>query len=123
MFSGLMNFGMKRTKTQALGFYAAYLAILLVLGAIGAAAYALMTGVTDVNDAGIGIGAMVAGVGSAYLAYLVLKGKGLLGRFSSIVYIILALATGIFLGGLIGMIIAAALTTAESARAENQAGA
>ena len=102
-----------RTPWQAFGFYLAYFLLMLVVAEIVAFACAIVFGVSDANaySYGLGVGAIIASVGSTYIAFLILKYKGSLKDFSSILYMVATLALGLFGGALLGMIIPAYLST------------
>lgn len=115
MFTELSNFGLIRTKTQALGFYFAYLLLILVLGALTGLALALVVKDTEsaAFDKGLGIGAIVGAIVCAWITYTVLRHKGAMKKFSSTVYIVAALGLGLLGGGILGLIIPSYLTTKE----------
>ena len=111
MFKKLFDFGHKRTKLQALGFYIAYLALIAVIAALLASIMSLLSASTSSFELGARVGIVVGVSGVLILAFLVLSKKKLLNKFG---YLLLGLLSGIltlFGGGLIGLIPVAYLTT------------
>ena len=115
MFKDLGNFGLVRSRSQAIGFYLAYLALLLVIAMIvGMAVGLTLPANSDFYNQGVGIGAVFSALACPFLSYMVLKKKNMLGSFSSFVYIVAAAGLGL-LAGILGMIIPAYLTTKSAA--------
>ncbi|QQG38014.1 MAG: hypothetical protein HYS26_00460 [Candidatus Kaiserbacteria bacterium] len=114
MFQHLADFGYKRTPLEAVGFYLAYLLLTLAGAMIVGVTLALLFGSTvDLN--GFAIGAVFSAFASAVLSYLVLREKRLLKRFSSFVWILAAAGSALLIGGIVGLLIVAYLTTLQQA--------
>jgi hypothetical protein len=112
MFSNLTDFGFRRTKIQAFGFYITYLIVIMAIGAV----IGIVTEVgVDQDTASFGngmrLGAFFAIAASIVLSFMVLKAKKLTGNFS---LSLLAISSGILAligGGLLGLIIPTVFTT------------
>src|SRR5947209_16159816 len=81
MFSHLADFGYQRSRKQALGFYLTYVLALIVLGGIVGFWAALVQqqlnhGAMDYQQLGY-VGAIIAAIGSAGIAYAVVASKNL----------------------------------------------
>ena len=113
MFGQLSDFGHQRSAVQALGFYLAYLLTgIIFLALLGAVAGMIVPGFGF--EGGLTLGTIGAVIISPVLALLVLRAKGLLGNIG---FLVLALLSGgaAAVGGLIlGLIVAAFLTTRPS---------
>lgn len=66
-------------------------------------------------ETGLKVGALTAAAYSVAFTVLVLKGKNLLSKFSSVLLVLLSGIISIFIGGILGMIIPAYLTTMDVA--------
>lgn len=111
MFMDLMNFGLKRTVTQAVGFYLAYLILTVVTAGLGGGVVSLFAGKADNIEFGVTIGIGIAILMSVGLGYQVLNKKHLTGNIQ---LLLLAGLSGILAyvgGGLLGLIPVAYFTT------------
>lgn len=110
MFRHLTDFGYRRGGLEAVGFYLAYLLLVILLSAV-------MGGVAGVAspsngfEAGVRIGTVIAMIVSLSLSFAVLTRRGL-SRHPGYLVLALASAAGAwFLGGLLGVLVPAFLTT------------
>jgi hypothetical protein len=118
MFKHLTDFGHKRNKKEAFGFYLAYLVLFVLIGAVVAAIIGVATNTipksfSDTFTKGEEVGAVIVGLGSAALSIAVLSAK----KESRYGFVLLALISGmlcLFGGGLFGFIIPAYFTTIPS---------
>lgn len=109
MFNNLGDFGYQRSTKEACGFYLAYLIGLLV--------FAMIIGlVAGSMQGGVILGSIIVIIASPVLTFLVINAKGLKGN--SYLYIIAAIAGAVLLGGLLGFIPAAYLTTKPAANSK-----
>lgn len=113
MFKNLTDFGHRRNKKEAFGFYLAYLLLVMIAGALCAFVAGSMTGTTGFSNGfalGTQVGSVVAVIVSVALSFTILAEKRVL-RFG---FVLLSLVSGIlaiFGGGLLGLIIPACFTT------------
>jgi hypothetical protein len=118
MFRHLINFGYKRNKKEALGFYLAYLLLFVLIGAMVAAIIGVATNTIPKSFSGAftkgeEVGAVIVGLGSAALSLTVLSAK----KESRYWFVLLALIGGMlcfFGGGIFGFIVPAYFTTMPS---------
>ncbi len=111
MWSELTNFGFKRTKKQAFGFYLAYLVLIMLIGFIVGAASSIISPDSAQSFAeGLRLGTIVALICSIIITYLVVQKKNLL-SFRYILLILLSGALALFAGGIFGLIVPAVITT------------
>src|SRR5579859_6085743 len=107
MFKNLTNFGYKRTTTEAIGFYVAYLVLTIVLASLSGGLLGLVSGNQDSFGFGVRIGTIVAILISLLISFLIISSKKMTGNF---IYLLLALVRGVlafFGGGILGIIPAA----------------
>ncbi len=111
MFDRLIDFAMKRTTYQAVGFYLAYFFLAFIIAVIlgGAGITSNTSGTRNDIYAGIRLGSWVAAIFCALLTFLVIRHKSLPALFYSAVAgaAILSLVGG----ALLGMSVPAYLTT------------
>lgn len=110
IFQELTNFRYKRNLKQAFGFYLAYLVLLMLVAALFGGFLSLIVG-NGTFEFGLRVGNMVAVLTSVGISILVLRDKGLLGRFRNIVLVLIAGVLAYFAGGLLGLILVAYFTT------------
>lgn len=118
MFKRLTDFGYRRNKREALGFYLAYLILFVLIGAIVAAMVGVATntvpkGITGALTESEEVGAAIVGLGSAGISIAILSAK----KESRYGFVLLALASGVlclFGGGVFGFIVPACFTTLRS---------
>ena len=122
MFKKLTDFSLRRTPLQAFGFYLAWLiAILLTAGIIsGIAAYALgltssgmsfSSGYDLGTEIGLTVGPWISMLLCTSIAILVVRAKGSLAEFGSLLLILITVGVSFFAGSIFGLIIPAYLTT------------
>jgi len=111
MFNNLTNFGYQRSAKEAVGFYIAYLVLFLFAGVILTVVGALITSPNNPFEFGVLIGSIVASISSLGVSFLILKEKKLLGNFGCILLFLLSGLLAFFVGGIVGLIPAAYLTT------------
>ena len=109
MWSELTNFGFKRTKKQAFGFYLAYLVLIMLIGFVVGAASSVITGM-DSFSAGVKVGTVVALIACVYITYQVVQKKNLF-SFGYLLLILLSGALAVTAGGILGLIVPAVITT------------
>jgi hypothetical protein len=117
MFSHLADFGYQRSKKQALGFYFTYALGLIVIGGIvgfwaGLVQLQLNHGAMDYQQLEY-VGAIVAAIGSAGIAYAVVASKHL--KAAYLLVVPLAAIAGGLAGGFVGLLFAAVVTTKPAA--------
>jgi hypothetical protein len=118
MFKHLTDFGYKRNKKEAFGFYLAYLVLFILIGAMVAAIVGVATNTipksfSDAFTKGEEVGAVIVGLGSATLSIAILSAK----KESRYWFVLVALIGGMlcfFGGGLFGFIVPAYFTTMPS---------
>jgi len=114
MFKDLFKLSSPRSFVQAIGFYIVYTIILLLLAFICGAIYGVS--VSDVeSDTAAMIGTIIAGIFSLVLSLILLVSKK---RIKNTGYILLAVVAGglsYLLGGFVGMILVAFLSTIKPA--------
>jgi hypothetical protein len=113
MFSHLADFGYQRSRKEALGFYLTYALALIVLGGIVGFWGALVQqqlnhGAMDTQQLGY-VGAIIAAIGSAGIAYAVVASKNL--KAAYLLVVLLAAISGGLAGGFVGLIFAAVVST------------
>ena len=109
MFRKLTQFDYRRSTTEAIGFYLAYLLFLALIAG-------LITAVVARNfNESVVIGARIAVIVSPMISFFVLYKKKRLKNFGYLLLIVLSGILAMLLGLLLGLIPAAYLTTLESA--------
>jgi hypothetical protein len=113
MFSGLFDFGLERSSSQAVGFYCAYLLVSLLIATLVSYAGAAMITLPSDEAAlySARFGAFISLCFCLALTYLLLRGKGMLRSPSAFVYLIAVAILTFFGGGLFGLIVTAYLST------------
>ena len=117
MFKNLTNLSYKRAPLEAAGFYITYFLLLGIVCAITAGAigfFAPTDGFQSGYQQGAKVGAFMAVILCPSLAFAVLIKKKQLGSFLFIIAALLAGIFALFLGGLLGLIPVAFLTTLEN---------
>lgn len=115
MFNDLFLLEKVRTKKEALGFYFAYFLLLLLIGGLLAAGLTDPLGsVEEGVQRGQIVGYYFGVVACVLLSFLVLYKKGQLNSFGLILIALLSGLGVLVLGGLLGLIPAAYLTTKEN---------
>jgi hypothetical protein len=122
MFVNLTDFGFRRTRKQAIGFYIVYLVVSMVLSSV--VSYFVLNNQVFYSEeeaftAGVEVGSRVAIVVVLVLAALVLNGKKLITNPKSIVIGFIGVGLAFVGGGLLGLIPVAYLTTQEKMHKEN----
>jgi hypothetical protein len=110
MFDKLSDFSYRRTSTEAVGFYLAYLVLTIILS-IAASLLLAPAFRVDGFVSGYRIGNFMAIVVSLVLAFTILHRKQLLDNMGLILVAVLAGVLAYFGGGLLGLIPVAYLTT------------
>jgi protein-S-isoprenylcysteine O-methyltransferase Ste14 len=119
MFTHLTDFKFKRNRTQAIGFYIAYLFASLLLSALVSFLYMSMNGQSFSSDdpesfsAAAQVGAKVFMAVVLVMSFLVLNAKNLLKDTRSIIIVVIGVVLTFIAGGLLGFIPLAYLTTLE----------
>ena len=113
MLSHLTDFGYQRSKKQALGFYLTYALALIVIGGVvgfwaGLVQLQLNHAAMDYQQLGY-VGAIIAAIGSAGIAYAVVASKNL--KAAYLLAVLLAAIAGGLAGGFVGLIFAAVVST------------
>lgn len=111
MFDKLSDYKYRRTTSQAIGFYVAYLILIVIVGALAGAVVGPMVSSVDPYNSGVRVGVVTAIVISTLLSYSVASQKRLTKNTK---FLLLVLSSGVlaFLGGgLLGLIPTAYLTT------------
>lgn len=122
MFRQLTNFSYQRTPVQAVGFYLFYLILTVLAAAIAGGIAGLVSPETSPEtsfESGQRFGTLIAVVISLALSYLVLGQKQRLGNPG---YLLLGIAGGLgalLLGGLLGIVAPAILSTRSSGSASS----
>ncbi|HEY4517353.1 MAG TPA: hypothetical protein VJI74_00500 [Candidatus Paceibacterota bacterium] len=116
MFKNLSNFSYERNWKEAVGFYLAWLFFTLLVaflaGFFSGIVFSTLSPSTQLPfSLGVKIGTVFAVIISLTLGILIVKGKGTVKEFSSIILIVASGLLAIFFGGLGGLIIPAYLTT------------
>lgn len=115
MFSNLADFSQVRSTKQALGFYLAYLVLGFILGAVagalGSTLFAKGGSVSEVYEAAVKSGLVVAIAYPIVVSFMIVKAKKLTKNFTYILLTVLAGVLGYFGGALLGLIPAAYLST------------
>ena len=109
MFQQLTNLAYQRTPLQAFGFYIAYFFLLMLVAMLFSGVFGLITGKNDFQTGAV-IGNIIAIVTSLGLASLICAKKGIR-SFRTIILVMLSGVGAMFLGGLVGLIPVAYLTT------------
>lgn len=117
MFKQLGNLAYQRNKLEALGFYIAYLITLLIVAVLASSLYSLITG-SDDFDTGVRIGNIIAILFCISLAAAICAKKKIR-NFKTILLVLLSGVGAVFLGGLLGLIPVAILSTFKSAEPTN----
>jgi len=119
MFNNLTHLDYKRSKKEAFGFYLAYLFLIILVGATLGGLAVIMFGDAG-PDFATRMGTFGAFVVCTVLSFLILKEKGLMKKFSSLIYIIISGTLSIIGGGLLGLIPVAYLTTIKGAKEKSK---
>lgn len=112
MFNKLSDFSYRRTKTQALGFYLAYLLLGMVVAGLssGLLASVFLIDQSQAFEFGLQVGQVVIIFYTLALGGLLMRQKKLI-TFSSVLLVLVAGVLSIVGGGLLGLIPLAVLTT------------
>lgn len=111
MFNELTNFSLNRTRKEAFGFYICWLVVMFLTAFLLGSIVGILFPNHNTFEAGLKVGAITAAVYTVTFTVLILKGKNLLSNFSSILLVLVSGLISIFIGGIIGMIIPAYVTT------------
>ncbi len=116
MFKTLADFSFDRTKKQAVFFYLVYavLSLLTVFMAGVSVAIVFPASITSAFVSPQGIGIVCVMILTTSLSFIIIKQKGLLKQFSSVVFLFLTLALAFVGGVFLGMLVPAFLTTRHS---------
>lgn len=115
MFKDLTNLGLKRTATQAIGFYLAYFLLILIVGFIlGGIGGAFMGDNENAFNIGANLGIVISIIITLILGFLILREKKLLNSYGYILIVLISAAIALFAGALGGLILIAYLTTRQS---------
>lgn len=115
MFTRLTDLGFKRTATQALGFYLAYLSLGMLVGFLSGAV-AGMLGLIENYSGGVDAGALAVIPFCIALAITIGVKKGIALEFKMLVLYAITGICAVFLGALLGLVIPAYLTTLDSVK-------
>ena len=115
MFTRLTDLGFKRTATQALGFYLAYLFLGMLVGFLSGAV-AGMLGLIENYSSGVDAGALAIIPLCIVLAITIGVKKGIALEFKMLVLYAITGICAVFLGALLGLVIPAYLTTLDSVK-------
>ncbi len=115
MFKELMNFKYKRTGVQAIGFYIVFFIICVLLGGILSALLQINSTADPkvIYENGLRIGSCTAIVYCATLSLTILVVKKLYKSALAIILFLLTFVGAILMGGLLGCIFPAILSTFE----------
>lgn len=115
MFKDLFNLEKKRTPVEAIGFYFAYLLFVMLIAGLSAFLIGFDSSMNFNKgfQAGMVIGQYMAVGACLLLSFLILFKKKRVHSFGLVLVAILSGVFAIFLGGLLGLIPAAYLTTVE----------
>ena len=120
MFSHLTDLGFKRSATQALGFYLAYMFLGILVGALSSAVAGMLGLVENNFSGGVDAGALAIIPFCIALAVTIGVKKGIALEFKMLVfYAITGICAGL-LGALLGLVIPAYLTTLESVKTTHE---
>ncbi|EKD68242.1 MAG: hypothetical protein ACD_48C00012G0001, partial [uncultured bacterium] len=111
MFMKLTDFGVKRTVTQAAGFYIVYLILMVVVAGLTGGVVSLAAGKADDIEFGVTVGIVVAVLMCLGLGYEVLDKKRLTKQMPMLLLVLLSGVLPYVGGGLLGLVPIAYLTT------------
>ena len=116
MFTRLTDLGFKRSATQALGFYLAYLFLGMLVGGLSSAVAGMLGLVENNFSGGVDAGALAIIPVCIALAITVGVKKGIALEFKMLVLYAITGICAVLLGALLGLVIPAYLTTLESVK-------
>ena len=113
MFTRMTDFGLQRTRKQAIGFFLAYSLGMIVAGGVLGGVVGMYMAIVSPGplhfEQFTGVGIAISALGSAMVTYLVMARKNM-----PAMYVLAVLAAGVaggLLGVFVGMIIPAVLST------------